>query len=64
MNIVQTYLKCGTAPLQAMKSFTMDCQMTAICTDRYLPPVIDDFVYENDQSNFTRLFNMVIGIKF
>lgn len=60
LNMIESEFECGTEPLQAMKDFTMDCQMTAICSDRELPKVIDDFQYDGDESNFTQLFNMVI----
>jgi len=34
----------------------LDCQMTSICTGRPLPSVLDDFVEDDDDSMFSRIY--------
>eukprot|EP00815_Leptocylindrus_aporus_P002306 CAMPEP_0116049898 /NCGR_PEP_ID=MMETSP0322-20121206/69_1 /TAXON_ID=163516 /ORGANISM="Leptocylindrus danicus var. apora, Strain B651" /LENGTH=484 /DNA_ID=CAMNT_0003532365 /DNA_START=225 /DNA_END=1679 /DNA_ORIENTATION=- len=44
-------------PKSIVNGHVMDCQLTAICSDRFLPKAIDDFTHDNDDSNFTYLFD-------
>jgi len=46
-------------PKSIVNGHVMDCQLTAICSDRFLPKAIDDFAHDNDDSNFTNLFDFV-----
>ena len=41
-----------------MGVIALDCQMTAMCSDRHLPDAINDFKYDNDDSNFSKLYDL------
>jgi len=46
----------SSPPMHQLLYYSLDCQMTAICSDRYLPPLINDFISDGDDSNFSRMY--------